>query len=1238
MRRLSLLALTVFVTAALAGSITETLEFSEDALQLETEQGYTTVDFDGAAHFDPLGAPDLPAVPCRVVIPASAAVTGFEVVDIQEHPIAGEYDVLPVQHPVPWDRDAKPRAFVEADAGLYSQNTALPVEPARLTRTGTKAGYRLAQFVVYPVRYNPVTRQLSVVTGITVRVDYETGRVPAARHTETQNIIHGQHLASLVLNRRDVRSYAPPKRTTSRGSAFLPAGDYEHVIITRNYWADSLTELRDWRTRQGWRSIIMPLESICSQYPGRDTAEMMRNFLKDADTTWGTIYAFIVRDDYPAHQYRVARAYGYNLFSDMYFSDLDGTWDYNNNGTFGEVADSVDGLADIFVGMITLNGFTELNKYLDKVFRYEFTPDTAVDWVAKSLLPNGVTFSNEYNDSIANATPTPPWFDLKMYMSGGMITPTPARFADSLESGYGITSVIAHGSPDLFDIGGDVTSPLMNALTNTNRLNFITAVSCNVGEWDQGTTNGDCIAENMAFHAPNGFIGVCMNYESGWINVAELYNFSICYGAVGFRTDRRVCQAEALSYGKDYWNVFLEDSGKWRMEAFERNLFGAPAVPLWTAEPFAAQVTAPGAINIGTGIAVNIGVTDANDAPVDSALVCLMKGTETFARGWTDATGNITLLVSPLTPGQLQLTITSANNLPYLDSIPVVSSSRFVAYLRSTVVDTAGGNGDGIINPGETVQLPTWVKNFGDSTAVGVTGRLITHAAGVTITDSVVSFGTIAGGDSAYQEPGFEMAVTAGLPNGYAIPCSVVCRDANDSTWVSYATFHVGAPALVFVDKMVDDQNSSQPNGRLDPGETAELEVTIRNSGLGHGYNVHAVLRSTDARLTVPDSLADYGTVMAGSTGVNTGDHFTLTAAASIPMETTILCSLDIYGDAGYFSQAEFDLVIGEVRQIDPIADGPRQPALYWAYDDGDSLYSEAPTFGWVEVSGVGTHLDLSDDDVEQVNLPGAFGPFVFYGQSYSQLSICGNGFVAPGYETYTSWTNQELPYSSAPPMLAANWDDLYPPTGGGVWYYHDAANHRFVVEWDSVAYYSPRDVFDKFEIVIYDTSMAAPDGNSVFTYQYLTANRYSSSTVGEQDQTKTIFIQHVYDGAYDRGALPLGEGRAIKITTVQPMTGVSGPARTAELGRRLVVAPNPFHRSAQVRWSLSRDAVVDMKVFDATGRAVRTLVSGPARQGSYTTAWDGTDDAGRSLAHGIYFVRLRTPEATVKVKTVLTR
>ncbi len=557
-----------------------------------------------------------------------------------------------------------------------------------------------------------------------------------------------------------------------------------------------------------------------------------------------------------------------------------------------------------------------------------------------------------------------------------------------------------------------------------------------------------------------------------------------------------------------------------------------------------------------------------------------------------------------------------------------------VRFYRAEVDDSAGGNNDRIINPGETINLPVWVKNQCDYTANGVTGVLSTlDTTHITLLDSFKSFGTIPAGETAYSgNPGYRFTVAPACSNGYALKFTLTIRDAQDSVWTSGLTFKVGTP-VIYGDSVYAYDGG---NGKLDPGEECDIAVQLVNAGLGNGYDVTVILRSADSRLEVLDSVAVYGFVPADSWLMNETDHFRVRASSAIPREYVIPCTLYI-SQTGYPPQSvPFGIEVGMLTAVDPIPDGPRQPALYYAYDDIDTEYSEHPTFNWVEIRDIGTRLTLADDETRQITLPTGFGPIKFYGQRYTQISICSNGWVAPGSATQIIWTNTSLPNSDMPPMWCLKWDDLYPPTGNSVWYYHDVANHRFIVEWDSVHYYNPRDSWDKMQIIFYDTTLAAADGNTEVVYQYLTANRNSSMTIGEQDPTRTIAIQVVFDNDYHRAAAPIAPGRAIKITTDAPLVAIAEDARnllTRVSG--LKVLPTTFRDRMQVRFTLNQEGQLRLVIYDRSGRKVRTLLNGRMKPDNYQLVWNGRDDAGNRVAQGVYLIRLESERESRTVKAV---
>lgn len=99
------------------------------------------------------------------------------------------------------------------------------------------------------------------------------------------------------------------------------------------------------------------------------------------------------------------------------------------------------------------------------------------------------------------------------------------------------------------------------------------------------------------------------------------------------------------------------------------------------------------------------------------------------------------------------------------------------------------------------------------------------------------------------------------------------------------------------------------------------------------------------------------------------------------------------------------------------------------------------------------------------------------------------------------------------------------------------------------------------------------------------------------------------------------------------PPTAIQAPDAAPTLSQN---TPNPFNPSTRFDFSMDRTATVTITVYDARGRVVRTLFSGPAPTGSHTVEWDGRDDAGASLSSGVYFYQLRSGTETVTRKAVL--
>jgi flagellar hook assembly protein FlgD len=82
----------------------------------------------------------------------------------------------------------------------------------------------------------------------------------------------------------------------------------------------------------------------------------------------------------------------------------------------------------------------------------------------------------------------------------------------------------------------------------------------------------------------------------------------------------------------------------------------------------------------------------------------------------------------------------------------------------------------------------------------------------------------------------------------------------------------------------------------------------------------------------------------------------------------------------------------------------------------------------------------------------------------------------------------------------------------------------------------------------------------------------------------------------------------------------------------------NPLSRGqATIHFGLSRADRVEVKVFDVSGRLVRTLADRQFGAGTHDLVWDGVDNVGRQVARGVYFTQVKYQNAKFAANRKLT-
>ncbi|MFO7655377.1 MAG: S8 family serine peptidase [Candidatus Krumholzibacteriia bacterium] len=356
---------------------------------------------------------------------------------------------------------------------------------------------------------------------------------------------------------------------------------------------------------------------------------------------------------------------------------------------------------------------------------------------------------------------------------------------------------------------------------------------------------------------------------------------------------------------------------------------------------------------------------------------------------------------------------------------------------------------------------------------------------------------------------------------------------------------------------------------------------------------------------------------------------------------------------------------------------GPDRFGYRWL----DSTDPDGPEYAWVDIADVGTQVGAGDDATHGP-FPLGF-PFRYYGEDYTAVRVCTNGFLQfAGSDDH--YTNQDIPTPGAPDAIVAPfWDDLNPNSGGAILQYRDEANARFIVQWERVPHYNPSDTPETFQVILH------ADGSILFQYRQLSA--VESCTVGIESQDGTDGLRVVYNGAYlfdglairfspdppvpwlvvlpASGSVPAGGAALIEVvfdaaelapgtyraalvvTTNDPTaslvqvpvtlvvtadpTPVDGPPPA--FGLRGAV-PNPFNPSTDIHFSLHQAGAVDLRLYDLSGRLVRTLVADVRPAGTHQVRWNGRDHAGRPAASGAYHARLSAGGRTAVTKLTLVR
>ena len=244
--------------------------------------------------------------------------------------------------------------------------------------------------------------------------------------------------------------YKPPLQQ------FLSKDKYDLLIVAPSSFAFPLQKLAEHKERHGIATKLIKLEEIYSSQ-GKDKAEKIKYFIKNAVEEWGIKYVLLVGsvDKLPMRKTWFWDEY---FVTDLYYADLYdangsfSSWDTNNNGYYGEYlhdgkTDFVDLYPDVYVGRLACSNIREVKTVVNKIINYETLPEK--EWFNRIILCGGDTFpgndlmEGEYMNQLV-AENMSEFKIVKLWASSGNLNAK--NIFNEINKGAGFIHFSGHGS------------------------------------------------------------------------------------------------------------------------------------------------------------------------------------------------------------------------------------------------------------------------------------------------------------------------------------------------------------------------------------------------------------------------------------------------------------------------------------------------------------------------------------------------------------------------------------------------------------------------------------------------------------------------------------------------------------------------------------------------------------------------------------------------------------------------
>ena len=336
-----------------------------------------------------------------------------------------------------------------------------------------------------------------------------------------------------------------------------------------------------------------------------------------------------------------------DVVTDLYFADLDGDWDPDGDGVYGEADDPTDLLPDIAVGRLPVETSAEVQAYADKLQAYERTPRD--DYQDRVLLSASWAASIGSTEIYASdgmelfVVPSLPehltldrmYEDYENWEEEGAAELTAENWTSALAEGHAATFHMGHGNEQTL---GPLEWPFQfEELDNYTRPTVLVTCECSGGRfiYEEDDSSGERFVQGSAggvLYMGSTDLGIGFPSYSRIMRelAADMY-------VAGDQPNRMGAAVRNVMRAYDEQDILHTEGHVDRWQQLVTVVLGDPTLPLWTDIPQMNYLD----VEVGEQ-EITFTLTDRSDAPVTGATVTAHLSGEFLLSQATDSDGRTT--------------------------------------------------------------------------------------------------------------------------------------------------------------------------------------------------------------------------------------------------------------------------------------------------------------------------------------------------------------------------------------------------------------------------------------------------------------------------------------------------------------------------------------------------------------------------------------------------------------------